>query len=98
VHNPANIFKLGLKLQSFLVDDPINGDLKMQQYMHPVMASSSAIWSYGSGANANTPYDFKTMTYPFSTTAEFFMKYPPNTTLTEMHKQEWKVKCVYSFK
>jgi hypothetical protein len=88
VSNPANIFKLALKLQNFMAVDPTHGDKYMQDYLHPVMATAAFIWSYGQEVS-QSPEDWS------KANVAFLKKYTSPTSMIDIHKQEWKVSEVF---
>jgi hypothetical protein len=75
-----------------MVDDPINGDLQMQEYLYPVMASAAIIWYYGVGAYSTNATLDEYMELANNTYPDFILDYQSNaTTLQDVHMTEWKV-------
>lgn len=84
-----NIFKLALTLQKFLADDPVDGDLKMQEYLHPVVTTAALIWGYG--PKATKPIDIGNPDNGF-TNVRFLQKYKNKMmSFVDIHKEEWDV-------
>jgi hypothetical protein len=77
---------MALTLQSFLAMDPESGDLDMQEYLHPVMASAAIVQSY-----------YSTKDVPQNVTAafpgvRFLSKYKDETlSFADIHLREWNV-------
>lgn len=92
--SPRNIFRMALRLQNFMAEDPINGDFKMQEYLHPVMASASLIWASGD-YKAQVPLNFSKPSNGYSS-VQFLTEYKSLTSLADVHLQEWKV-CYVPF-
>jgi hypothetical protein len=84
-----HIFKLALTLQSFLVADPVNGDLAMQEYLYPVMTTAALIYMYG--PKATEKLDFGDPKNGFSK-VRFLQQYKNKMmSMVDIHAQEWKV-------
>jgi hypothetical protein len=83
-----NTFRLALKLQEFLANDPINGDFQMQEYLHPVMASAALIWA--DGDTAHVPMNFSNPSNGYSS-VKFLTDYKSFISMADVHLQEWKV-------
>jgi hypothetical protein len=84
-----NVFKFAATLQKFLADDPDNGDLAMQEYLHPVIATAALIWS--EGPKANTKINVGNSRYGL-TNVRFLQKYAgTKISMNDIHKKEWAV-------
>lgn len=93
VENPKTIFELALKLQNFLAEDPVDGDLAMQEYLHPVISTSALIWY--DGPKANDKIDVGSKKNGLSK-VRFLQKYQGKKySIAEIHKQEWAVSFEY---
>ena len=83
----VNMVKFALRVQKFLLDDPVNGDLKMQTYFFQFYGSAweNAAPAYG----ASLPYiNGGGFNFGFPTDI-----HPGNTTQRDWHLNEWRKVC-----
>lgn len=85
VYKIENVFKLGLKLQSFLVIDPVDGDLQMQEYLFPVVSTIATMEYSGPSAASHKPQNF------VNSSVAYLRKYT-NASYNDVLKQEWQVR------
>ena len=87
LNSAINMVHFALKVQRFLLDDPINGDLKMQTYFFSFFGSA---WANAAPAvSPSTPYyDGDGTNYGFKTGIQ-----PGNTSLRDWHMSEWHKIC-----